>query len=147
VSNFVNNISREYTFCAVAKCLPAHEESFLHLFFYCSITDGWLVQFERLYYPEIVFNSVDERKRFWFLHIPPPQGGGGWNFFVSATIWFFKFTIWEAKLKKTVPSMRTLKIEFEILVKNWLLVSNQARDEFKKINYAICRTVGHGRGP
>jgi len=75
VSNFANEISRECTFCATAKNLPAMEESFLHLFFYCVSTSHWLHQFEILYYPEIVFNSEVERKKFWFLHLIP--GGGG----------------------------------------------------------------------
>ena len=99
-----------------------------------------------LYYPEIVFSSEVERKKFWFLHLIP-GGGGVRNFFVSSSIWFFKYIIWEAKLRKVVPSMLTLKIDFIHMLKNLVAVSGQAKDDLKCTNFAIRRYVGHGGGP
>ena len=144
VANFVQHVSRACTFCIRNNNLPAHEESFLHLFFFCPTTHNWLLKFELEYYPELVFNNIEERKAFWFLHY---RASGDWNFFLSSSLWIFKFLIWENKLKKNLPSFNSMKIDFEIMVKNLLLVSGQAKIDIKKNNYAICRSLGHGGGP
>ena len=141
IANFVEGASRACTFCIINRLLPAHEESFLHIFFFCNTTSKWLSEFESRYYPELNLTGINDRKHFWFLHFGTNVG---WNFFMSSSIWFFKFLIWEAKLKKLSPSFNSLQIDLFIMLSNLLKISSQAKDDFKKINFNLCRLLGNG---
>ena len=99
LAHFVDNRNRLCTFCVLNRVNPSVDETFLHLFFECNTTSAWLHAFERKYYPELVFNNIESRKKFWFLHELPGLGNTV-NLFITATLWIFKFLIWEAKLKK-----------------------------------------------
>jgi len=117
LSHFVDEFSRNCTFCHLSVPRIAADETFIHIFFSCPVTANYLRKFEREFFPEIMFPTNSANKQFWFLHMPP-LNYRALNIFHRTALWLFKYVIWVAKLKKKIPSYLTMKIDFFYLLRS-----------------------------
>jgi len=127
VSHFAD-VSRACTFCELDKNnLPAMEETFRHLFFYCDKTSKILVEWENILISEFLPLSEDDRKKFWFTGggTDPPYNS---NIFMLWVRILVLYKIWEQKVQKTIKSKHRIKIEvlqdLKDLVKRDIRVKN-----------------------
>ncbi len=81
--------------------------------------------------------SDQEKKSLWFL--------GYNNDRLSITILFsivtFQYCVWEAKLKKKIPSFNSIYNQFIELIKQTAIFNSVFRDDISKNNYTLCRTL------
>ena len=100
ISNFVENIDRSCALCTAGAILPACEESFCHLFFYCSVTKKIQDEFLQRHFPVLAHRLVteDDKKKLWFEF--RDKDDINYNLLLSVTFCIFQSTIWEFKLKK-----------------------------------------------
>ena len=112
ISNFVENIDRSCAFCTAGAILPAWEESFCHLFFYCSVTKKIQDEFLQRHFPVLALRLVneDDKKKLWFEF--RDKDDINYNLLLSVTLCIFQSTIWEFKLKKKAPAFTTFMNEF-----------------------------------
>ena len=112
ISNFVENIDRSCAFCTAGAILPACEESFCHLFFYCSVTKKIQDDFLQRHFPVLALRLVneDDKKKLWFEF--RDKDDINYNLLLSVTFCIFQSTIWEFKLKKKAPAFTTFMNEF-----------------------------------
>ena len=138
IAHFVQGASRNCFFCSQSNPVILTDESFAHLFLDCPITNSWLLSFETLFFPEINFTSRMQRLSFWFSHTVPAELCP-LNNFEHCSLWIFKFLIWEAKLKKKVPSFVSFKIDFLSTTDSIVKISKQIAHESNNGNYSISR--------
>jgi len=145
VAHFTDNNSRACTFCTIKKSRPLPDESFVHIFFECPTTSGWLRHFEREFFVEFNFESDMDRKNFWFCqHLGELDIYK--NSFIISCIWCIKFCIWEAKLMKKTPSNLTLTLNVLQIFSEIYDNSQKVRNEKDLHNFIICRSWDAVRG-
>jgi hypothetical protein len=86
------------------------DESFTHLFLLCPTVQAWHDQFLNTKFG-IVDITLEEKKRFWFLGIPPHTDSP--SYAVLSAVLIFQYCVWEEKLRKRIPSDRTINLMFE----------------------------------
>jgi hypothetical protein len=69
------------------------------------------------------------------------------NFFVSISVFIFQYTIWDARLRKKIPSFNTLNILFKETVRSLLRTNSLAKKSKQKINFLMFRNLDDGDGP
>jgi hypothetical protein len=78
-----------------------------------------------------------EKKSLWFL--------GYTTDWFSITILFsiltFQYCVWEAKLKKKIPSFNTIYNQFSDLIKQTAIFNSVFPNDISKNNYTLCRTL------
>jgi hypothetical protein len=111
VSNFVPNHSRACTFCFKSNMPAPPDETFKHIFFDCHHTAKYLRHFERLIFQNTPLVTDEQKKQLWFLGIFDIEVKNN-NKFLGTCLWVVKFLIWEAKLKKKLPTVVAMQDEF-----------------------------------
>ena len=114
ISNFVENIDRSCSLCIAGSVSPPCEESFRHLFFYCSVTSAIQNAFLQRYFIGLSERLVneDDKKKLWFEF--RDKDDPSYNLLLSTTICIFQSTIWEFKLKRKAPSFTSFMNEFTV---------------------------------
>ena len=114
ISNFVENIDRSCSLCIAGSVSPPCEESFRHLFFYCSVTSAIQNAFLQRYFIGLSERLVneDDKKKLWFEF--RDKDDLSYNLLLSTTICIFQSTIWEFKLKRKAPSFTSFMNEFTV---------------------------------
>jgi hypothetical protein len=106
---------------------------------------NWHNQFLNKYLPQLVNLDAQALKNLWFFgRIPIPTAD---NLFVQLSMLTFQFCIWEAKLKKKLPSFRTLEIAFAEIIAQVLGCKKKMRDSANKNNFLLCRLFVFGGPP
>jgi len=138
LSHFVDGASRSCTFCNAALPRIITDETFLHLFFSCGTTSSLLSKFMREFFPELNRISISEQKKFWFFHTLP-ENYSPLNIFHRTALWLYKYLIWDAKLKKKIPSYTTIKIDFFQQLSGAVLNSSKIKICCNNDSYSISR--------
>jgi hypothetical protein len=139
--HFAANPTRSCFFCTKKTPPVITDESFIHLFHSCSVTENWHKKFEELFLPELDNNDEEHRKKLWLLGTVEDD----LSLFLGCAILTFQFCIWESKLKKVVPSFNSLKAEFEYLFRNTIHFNSELTKSGIKLNYELCRYFLGGR--
>ena len=139
VSHFVEDFDRSCDLCKASKTLPACEESFTHLFFYCTVTAEMQQKFINKYLDTLAneINTPAEKKKLWFEWTGPQS-------VVNSTlsriiIGIFQFTLWECKIKKRAISFNTFMIDYFDNLKATVEMSHDLTEEKNVSNYLLCR--------
>jgi hypothetical protein len=100
---------------------------FVHVFFYCLVSDKYLSEIERRLFPEIGNRTEN--------------GMIDYNLFINAVISLSNFLIWECKLRKEIVPVGTLIENLLASVKKWLYISSALRTVKNKIDFFVCRHI------
>jgi hypothetical protein len=142
LSHFVANQQRGCTFCSLTNAATIPDETFSHLFYDCETTGFWHAKFFREHTPENFFVN-DEEKRLYmitgFCNRYPR------NLFPTVTALLFQYCIWEARLKKKIPSFHTLNEDFLYMMKNFIWSNSVAYNCCTFSNFPLRRNLGYGR--
>ena len=136
VAHFDLVVQRFCCFCSIRQRNNPPDETFVHLFFECPTTAEWLNSLEREFFNDIILNSIDDKKCFWFYGIIPNHDP---DFFIMTAIWCLRLTIWENKLRKKIPSFNSFKDEFFATMHTILKVSRQLTNLKNASNFCVCR--------
>jgi hypothetical protein len=139
-SHFIINPNRNCTFCSLRDGSAA-DESFLHLFFQCPTTRSWQNEFMRQKLNGIAANDNDSKK-LWFLGTVP--GSQEPNPALLTAVLIFQYCCWEEKLRKRLPSFRTIYNLFEDLFNTCLGLSPELREIGSKLPFLLFRRPAHG---
>jgi hypothetical protein len=93
------------------------DETFSHLFYDCETTRIWHANFLREHTPENFFNNVEEKRLYLitgFCNRYPK------NLFLTMSALLFHYCIWEARLKKKIPSFQMLNEDFLEMMINFI---------------------------
>jgi hypothetical protein len=115
------------------------DETFKHIFLDCPTVRTWQTQFLAFYLPANYIRDERERTNFFFLgrvHEPNTD-----NYFIMICIFIFQYTIWEARLKKRIPSFNSLNLLFKELCHALLRTNSLARKSRAKINFMLFRNL------
>jgi hypothetical protein len=139
VAHFNHNIDESCTFCVLANIRPHSRETFSHLFFSCNVIEKLHDKFLPNFFPDLVFNTTNERVCFLFLGTVPHTGNNSF-FFVRIFLLTWLYVIWEAKLfrQPLTPHMAFKNLLF--LVRTMLASSNRLRYEKSNCNLFLCRS-------
>jgi hypothetical protein len=140
-SHFVPNGTRNCFFCSKDPVPQQNDETFLHLFHTCATTKNWQTTFIGRCLPELPALVAQDQKSLWFLGYLPDQ----FSISVFFSIMTFQYCIWEAKLKKKIPSFNSMFIQFIDLIKQTAAFNPDLRDDISKNNYTLCRILLGGR--
>ena len=115
----------------------------------CPTVRAWHNHFLDYYFPANYLRDDQDRTEFFFLgrvHEPYQD-----NHFIILCIFIFQYTIWEARIKKRIPSFNSLRFSFKELCYLLLRSNSLARKSKTKINYAMFRNLlddgGQADGP
>jgi hypothetical protein len=125
LSHFVTNQQRGCTFCSLTNVAIIPDETFSHLFYDCDTTRIWHANFLREHTPENFFNNGEEKKLYLitgFCNRYPK------NLFLTMSALLFQYCIWEAKLKKKIPSFHTLNEDFLDMMRNFIWTNSVAHN-------------------
>jgi len=149
LSHFVPGHSRGCTFCRINNVELIPDETFKHIFMDCPTVRAWHTHFLDYYFPANYLRDDQDRTEFFFLgrvHEPYQD-----NHFIILCIFIFQYTIWEARIKKRIPSFNSLRFSFKELCYLLLRSNSLARKSKTKINYAMFRNLlddgGQADGP
>jgi hypothetical protein len=141
LSHFVNNQQRGCTFCTLNNLGTVPDETFSHLFYDCITTRNWQENFLREHLPENFFNN-DVEKRLFF--ITGYNNRYPMNLLLTTAVLLFQYCIWEAKLKKKIPSFHTLNEEFLDLCRKFIWSNSVAHNCCTSNNFPLRRNLGYG---
>jgi hypothetical protein len=103
------------TFCSKAKNLPAERESFVHLFWYCPLVSGVLIQFLNRH---ITFEVTKRNYLFGLL------SDNKFSEPLAVVFDILKYVFWQLKLRGRLPNRHNVECEFNYLL-GILLNSNK----------------------
>jgi hypothetical protein len=136
-SHFVANGTRICFFCSKVRIHERNDETFCHLFFSCPTVCAWQENFFNICFPELPVITDYNKKSLWML-------GYNKNLFsiiiMTATL-CFQFCIWEAKLKKNIPSFHTLYQHFYDNFCQTYRFNSDVPISSTKINVTLCRSL------
>ncbi len=141
LSHFVNNQQRGCTFCTLNNVGTVPDETFSHLFYDCDTTRSWHEKFLREHLPVNFFNNDVEKKMFFVTGFNNRYPR---NMFLTTPVLLFQYCIWEAKLKKKIPSFHTLNEEFLDLCRKFIWSNSVAHNCCTSNNFPLCRNLGYG---
>jgi hypothetical protein len=140
LSHFVNNQQCGCTFCSLNNVGNIPDETFSHLFYDCETTKSWHEKFLREHFPANLFNNDAEKKLFLvtgFNNRYPK------NLFLTVSVLLFQYCIWEAKLKKKIPSFHTLNEDFLDICRKFIWSNNVAHNCCTSNNFPLRRNLGY----
>jgi hypothetical protein len=141
VSHFNAQVDRTCTFChceqAVSRLIgPLYEETFVHLFYSCTITQKCLDSLFRVFLHDI--NWTDSmKKKFLFLGVNPLTDVID-NPFINALSVQINFFIWECKLQKKIPVAESLFNDMFYSIDN-MRKANNIINTGMNLNLHLCR--------
>ena len=132
VSHFAE-ISRACTFCEIVKKnLPAMEETFSHLFFYCDTTNRQLKDWKEILISEFLPLGKDDRKKFWFT-IGEAEAWQKNGFLMWARI-LILYKIWEQKIQKTIRPFHRLRLDILQDLKELTIRDSRVKNSGLRLN-------------
>jgi hypothetical protein len=123
VAHFNPDIDCACTFCSLAGHLPAPKETFVHLFFDCTVTNNVV---NRIW--ETYIQGVEINKIIYFLanHSENEIHNGFLGLFLD----ILRFHIWQAKLEKKIPSMTKITAELQYSFETILKAGGKKLEDF-----------------
>ncbi len=121
------------------------DETFKHIFLDCPVVYNWHENFISNYLPPGFVRNMQDRKDLFFLgRVHEPFAD---NYFVTISIFIFQYTIWDARLRKKIPSFNTLNTLFKETVRSLLRTNFLAKKSKQKNNLLMFRNLEDGDGP
>ena len=111
VSKFNREIEPTCTFCTAAKKLPAPLETFLHIFFFCEIINPIITQI----CSDLLINNNVNAKNYFSGVI---SENNVFNSAFSLIMNCLRYSIWQFKLEKRIPSSNMIRTELFYTIKN-----------------------------
>ena len=148
LAHFVPGRGNGCTFCSNANLNPVPVENFMHLFYECNTVKRLRTTFENEFLPELQFNNLHEKIKFWIFGILPTSGDNSNNFMLTLTQ-VFLYSIWQFKLQKRTPVRMPFEMEFFSNMSRIVKSSFLVRNSMTLINVTICRNweiLQHRRG-
>jgi hypothetical protein len=140
VAHFVANHSAECSVCiANNEPRPIQAETFLHIFFECSHSNRYREMAEKEFFPELVQETVENKRTFWLLGIIPHNGSYICNQFMQSAVFIVNYLVWKSKLSKTVVPVSIFKGDFTYMCRNLLLKSVKLREAKTNAHFFLCR--------
>jgi hypothetical protein len=136
-SHFAADANRLCFFCIKKRLPEQNDETFIHLFFLCPTVQSWHNDFITKCFPEFPVLSPMSLRSLWFLGYCEEIN----SIFVKFAIIAFQQCIWEAKLKKILPSFHSLYSNFLDGFKLTFKHNSDVRKSSSVINYTLCRTL------
>ncbi len=139
LSHFVPGHQRGCTFCQINNAEIIQDETFSHTFLTCPVVKNWQNSFLSLYFPVNYIRNDRERINLFFLgrvHEPNVD-----NYFIMLCIFIFQYAIWDARLKKRIPSFNSLNLVFKELSLALLRTNSLVRKARIKTNYTLFRNL------
>jgi hypothetical protein len=143
-THFAVNPVRYCQFCHMTNVVNPPDESFTHLFLLCPTVQAWHDQFLSTKLG-IVDITLEEKKKFWFLGIPPHTDSP--SYAVLSAVLIIQYCVWEEKLRKRIPSYRTINLMFEDIFFAGIKSNKRFLKSASNLNYAIFRPVQGLYGP
>jgi hypothetical protein len=134
-SHFAPNANRDCFFCVKKNPNTHNDETFIHLFYSCPVTNAWQMEFISKCFPDLTNLPARESKILWFLGMTDVHR----SLFLTISILTFQYCVWEAKLKKRLPSFHSLFTEFLVLFRQSLKHNSEIRDTKHEINFILRR--------
>jgi hypothetical protein len=134
VSHFVDNVSRNCTFCSL-KNVNHNDETFVHLFINCE----QLISLRSTLYDQLFrdLNLDQAGKKMLWLGFPPLTITD--TALASISILLIQFLLWKNKLKKKIPVLNRVKSELFLELRALYKIK---RELFSyDINYALSRNI------
>jgi hypothetical protein len=94
--------------------------------------------------PPNLIRDAQGRSDFFFLgRVHEPRND---NYFVTLCIFIFQYTIWDARLRKKIPSFNSLNLLFKEITRALLRTNSLARKSKTKTNFIMFRNLDDGDG-
>jgi hypothetical protein len=135
VSHFVQNHSRNCTFCELRNDNVRSDETFAHFFFDCPTTKKLHDKIISKYFTALDNQNDQEKRRLWYLG----ETNGKANLFVTTAVFSFNFLIWNMKLKREILHFSTVENNWLNLLDNSHKQSRKIRESVLLVNFDICR--------
>ena len=148
LAHFVPGRENGCTFCSNANMNPVPVENFMHLFYECNTVKRLRTTFENEFLPELQFNNLQEKIKFWIFGVSPTSGDNS-NYFMLTLTQVFLYSIWQFKLQKRTPVRMPFEMEFFSNMSRIVKSSFLVRNSMTLINVTICRNweiLQHRRG-
>jgi hypothetical protein len=121
---------------------PPPDETFKHIFLDCPVVRNWHENFISNYLPPNFVRDAQDRSDLFFLgRVHEPFSD---NYFVTICIFIFKYTIWDARLRKKIPSFNSLNLLFKEIIRSLLRTNSLARKSKTKANFFMFRNLDDG---
>jgi hypothetical protein len=114
VSHFVQNFSRNCTFCTLKN--TANDETFSHFFFTCETTAAIREKFYNEFFSDLG-RDPDTNRKFWFGFAPDTIKG---KKLASIAALLIQYGVWKFKLKKNYRHTRQQGLSFYTILKSFL---------------------------
>jgi hypothetical protein len=113
------------------------EETFLHLFFTCTVTNNFRNQFLNVLMDTLVILNDADKKLFWFCGLIPDRKK---DFLGLHTLTIFiNEYIWACKLKKTSLSLHSLMLDLDTAMRTAMMANRKMLLRCQKIDLPIFR--------
>ena len=148
LAHFVPGRENGCTFCSNVNMNPVPVENFMHLFYECNTVKRLRTTFENEFLPELQFNNLQEKIKFWIFGVSPTSGDNS-NYFMLTLTQVFLYSIWQFKLQKRTPVRMLFEMEFFSNMSRIVKSSFLVRNSMTLINVTICRNweiLQHRRG-
>jgi hypothetical protein len=97
-----------------------------------------------MYLPPNIIRGEQDRSDLFFLgRVHKPRTD---NHFVTLCIFIFQYTIWDARLRKKIPSFNSLNLLFKEITRSLLRTNSLARKAKSKTNFIMFRNIDDGDG-
>jgi hypothetical protein len=156
LSHFVANRNRGCTFCElnnpgamvrdpdpapVPLLVPVPDKSFEHLFYGCLTTREWHSKILECHFPPNFIGSEEVRKRYLMMGFHKDHKK---NILLILAPLLMQYCIWEARLKKKIPSFYSLNQDFIEICKKFIWSNNVAHNCCTFLNFPLHRNLGYG---
>jgi hypothetical protein len=139
-------INNSCTFCVRANCANPEREDFVHVFYDCRYINNTCRRIFEIYFPAGI-NPAAERCTYMTGLVPGANNLSG--FFYLLTAMLINFTVWQSRMKKSIPSVASIIEDVDNLFDTCVNVSSKISNTVSDAPPPICRrwTARHnGRG-
>ncbi len=141
------NCNRGCTFCEIKNSgamvrvlapvpvpvtITVPDESFEHLFYGCLTTREWHSKFLECHFPPNLIDSEESRKRYLMMGFHKDYSK---NILLTLAPLLLQYCIWEARLKKKIPSFHTLNHDFIEICKKLIWSNSVANNCCTFLNF------------
>jgi hypothetical protein len=121
--------------------LPVPDESFEHLFYGCLTTREWQSKFLEAHFPANFIDSDASRKNYLMMGFHKDYKK---NILITMAPLLMQYCIWEARLKKKIPSFYSLNQDFIDICRKFIWSNNVAYNCCSFLNFPLRRNLGYG---
>jgi hypothetical protein len=120
---------------------PIPDESFEHLFYGCLTTREWQTKFLDVHFPANFTDSEASRKAYLLMGFHKDHKK---NILVTMAPLLMQYCIWEARLKKKIPSFNSLNQDFIEICRKFVWTNSVAYNCGSFLNFPLRRNLGYG---